>query len=291
MRLTALFILIAFQSFAQNSHRFADTSALWNITETYWDHFPAPAKTTNEYRVIGDMTIGNNKYQNINCGGYNVFVRQDSSKKVYSLLYPNQEKLLFDFNLSVGDTFVSNIFPVYRPLTVDSVDYVNWGGLKKRMFLSCKSSSCQNSQEQIWVEGVGRLNHTNLYPFYSEVWYSGPSVELACYWQNDTLHFTNPNIPSCDFDTVYSVSVSEKEFTSIKIYPNPASDYLLIETDNYQEKSIDISICSLDGKELFHSTFINNKKIPVQQLPAGVYLLSLKNTNGESSFRKLLIAR
>ena len=67
----------------------------------------------------------------------------------------------------------------------------------------------------------------------------------------------------------------------VKVYPNPATDYLLIKSDlNYQS-----TLYNVAGQRVMQS---NAKTLNVVDLPSGVYLLQLKSENNSISTFKII---
>ncbi len=71
----------------------------------------------------------------------------------------------------------------------------------------------------------------------------------------------------------------------VKIYPNPAQDYIEIETNNIV--IFNISIFDINGKQLF-SENRNNKKIDISKLNKGLYFIKIK-TNKATITKKLIL--
>lgn len=103
----------------------------------------------------------------------------------------------------------------------------------------------------------------------------------------DKIHW---NVKSIDAGNAFSdasknqlstYEIHTKDDTSISIYPNPATDYLHINSDEF----IYAHIISSEGKLI--STKIENKKINVSSLPKGIYILQLKTK--EKSISKKFI--
>lgn len=74
--------------------------------------------------------------------------------------------------------------------------------------------------------------------------------------------------------SILAVNSSEKEM--VKIYPNPVKDHLIISGIKDKES---FEIYTLDGKQIKTGNFSADKKIDVNILPKGVYLLKVANQN------------
>lgn len=80
-------------------------------------------------------------------------------------------------------------------------------------------------------------------------------------------------------------SIDEKQALSVTIYPNPANDFITIETDETIEN---ITILDVSGKIVFSQRKNQNTRIDIQNLPSGVYFLTVKSANsvGTTKFVK-----
>lgn len=80
-----------------------------------------------------------------------------------------------------------------------------------------------------------------------------------------------------EFDN--SVSLTDKSGT-IKVYPNPASDYIDVVFDK-EENDVEIFLISSVGQPLLFESFdiLNGKRISVRNLPVAMYFLKIKHQN------------
>lgn len=65
--------------------------------------------------------------------------------------------------------------------------------------------------------------------------------------------------------------------TVLKIYPNPATDYIGLNNDT---KVSEIKILNLVGKEVKHFHVLKGEKYPVMDIRNGMYLVQLINESG-----------
>jgi hypothetical protein len=74
--------------------------------------------------------------------------------------------------------------------------------------------------------------------------------------------------------------IKENDNTTLNVYPNPATNDLIIVNDNSINEDVDISIYDYAGKEVYASAFSfekgNNRKIDIGKLCAGLYFISLQ---------------
>lgn len=89
---------------------------------------------------------------------------------------------------------------------------------------------------------------------------------------SETISFTTEKLTSVDDNNL---------LLNIKIYPNPAQDYIIIENlDNLDNFNLqDISIFDLLGNEFFHQDIFKDKRIEISHLPKGMYFIRLGKLN------------
>lgn len=84
--------------------------------------------------------------------------------------------------------------------------------------------------------------------------------------------------------TSITTSIKDTELenlNSLVIYPNPSMNYISLEKDS--KNYIQYSIVDANGVNYIANRYIRNDKIQIEDLPAGVYYLILKNKSGFSS--------
>ena len=136
----------------------------------------------------------------------------------------------------------------------------------------------QNSNGQIW--DIGGYSATALNPTYT---FPGPgtySVTLSSFNDCDTI-VTTKSI------TVIQTSLNESDLSNgFSIYPNPASDIVIVE-HNFKEK-VSINLFNVLGEIIISIDNFSANKIDVSSLERGIYLLQF-NTGSESITKKLVI--
>jgi hypothetical protein len=203
---------------SQSQNSFAKDYKTWNIYEFY--------KTTKEHRetyqikLKGDTIINDLKYflvfhgtdltEDVNWIRLG-FIREDTAQKVF-FLYNEQEYLLYDFSVKVGDTL--EIYNTYMripgrainehcKLIVSEVDSVFIKKQRKRIILH---QICNSSAKSVWIEGIGDLKGIFHSSLENSVCYDvgvakhnmgGALFRLLCVYENDTLIYKNPRFDKC----------------------------------------------------------------------------------------------
>lgn len=78
--------------------------------------------------------------------------------------------------------------------------------------------------------------------------------------------------------------------TELTIYPNPASDYLVIK--NNTSEYYHLELCTPNATPALHFNITERQiTIPVNDLPEGIWFLKITNQNGSQNTKKLIINR
>jgi hypothetical protein len=86
--------------------------------------------------------------------------------------------------------------------------------------------------------------------------------------------------------------INELNFTGIKIFPNPASNYLFVSTTDIKIKDFTLTIFDLHGQKLFEQLFskanTSEISIPVSKLNSGIYLILIQNSQLRNYFKVVI---
>ncbi len=74
---------------------------------------------------------------------------------------------------------------------------------------------------------------------------------------------------------------------NIKMYPNPAHDFIIIDTN---EQLSSAKIYDISGKLMLNPTFLSNK-IEIGSLPSGNYIVEIFNKSGKLITNKKMIKK
>ena len=101
---------------------------------------------------------------------------------------------------------------------------------------------------------------------------------VGCYNENTEEESGLSNIACV---TLKSESIDENN-TTFNLYPNPVESNLTIATN---EVITEVNIYSITGVMVYSTTNVNNNVINVSDLNAGIYFISIKSENGETTKR------
>jgi hypothetical protein len=91
-----------------------------------------------------------------------------------------------------------------------------------------------------------------------------------------------------------SLGVNENQFAdSIKVYPNPAKDFVTINSNDFDGELNQINLINIQGQSIFTNNTSNQSKIinlPINNFSEGIYMLQLQTTKGILT-KKLIITK
>lgn len=101
-----------------------------------------------------------------------------------------------------------------------------------------------------------------------------------------TLTITNGNNDTAIYRNV-PLSLEENELDNLKVTYSAQNETLVL-TGYVLEPTIKIAIYNLAGQQQETSDFTNGTSINVKNLPTGIYLITLRNNNGQNVIRKFV---
>jgi hypothetical protein len=72
----------------------------------------------------------------------------------------------------------------------------------------------------------------------------------------------------------------------INVYPNPVADFINIELSNNQLTKV--SLVNILGAEIIHKSITTSEKLDVSDLSKGIYFLSIENSIGKATQKKII---
>lgn len=204
-----------------------------------------------------------------------LFIRQDSSlKKVW--IYDSvssSDKILYDFNLSVGDTLdtAKVYFANYgftAPKIITSIDSVLINGTYRNRYNYNNGCNAFPTDTSI-IEGIGAL-HGFIYPPSCFEFY----FFLKAFHQNNTLYYGDSTAQCYDFTTGIAEAVDK---LNISIFPNPTKDELTITF--FQFQTGELEIYNSVGEKICTQHITASNKLQTSNWHEGIYFIRI--TTGE----------
>lgn len=184
------------------------------------------------------------------------FIKENESKQVlFRMLDDTYFSVIYDFNLSLGDT----INMPSEPFIINSIDSVEFCGKYHKRYIH----SIESGKYPVTLtEGIGYSNGL----FGLEGIFNGVEAydRLECYteWGNE----------QCD-DCQVLLSESGR-ISFLSVYPNPTNGDIRISSSI---PFLNIAIYNLSGIKLFSTgnTSSNSQFIPFRNYPPGIYLITV----------------
>ena len=257
----------------------------------------ACGKDSSYYLHNHDTLIGSRVFKTIEVVGFSsdtsrFFLAEDTTGELWYKASDSTQDTsavkIMDMNLTVGDTFkIFNTYPV-----VDSV-YRKNGKKHIRFDTLIRSSAFEKSYHFAMIEGVGTNFFGVDYNVYSSLTFMDTANPvLICQKKSGILNYNNPidsSTKNCNIilTDLPSIVLNELGFT---IYPNPAKEELLIETENKLPIQ-QIELYDLSGRrqQIWEGKSGENKyRLSLENLQTGLYFIVLRLKNGERITKKLL---
>ncbi len=218
-----------------------------------------------EYTVQGDTQINAIWYWNVWAKTRSTFngvpsesyrpvfgMRETPEKKFYQRFYNAQEEsLMYDFNMEIGDTLQNDNFGF---CLVDFIDTINFGNEKRLFFRSIMPCGI--------VEGIGFIRKG----FYS--W-------MHCFQKQQNLYPEGGS--SCGFSATDDLDKT----TQLRYWPNPARSEINLEIPpGMQQEKLQFRWISQNGQVLKEGAFSGMESVvsfPIQNQSPGMYVLMIGN--------------
>ncbi len=266
----------------------------WHITTCYFGCL------TDKYFTAGDTIVNGLDYKVLDGFHYisrSFLLREDViERKVYLNFVEqssNNEYLLYDFSLNVGDSIdmknpispfpenagyyrLDSIIP--RPL-VDGNDY-------RHFYLSPTPSNTISSTNAVWVEGAGSLSLINAPSGFPDINDVG---HLSCSFKNSASFYTNlDSIDSCEPLIVLGLNEFNNQLSEVQVNTLVNDKYCYL--TNIQNARF-IDVYDLNGRRLIDYT--NNGKrdarLDFSNLKSGIYIIVMNTNQFQKRTFKVLV--
>lgn len=286
-------------AYAQN---YLQPGSQWRINATGLS-MSGPCYFNEQYvcEIAGDSTIGAQTYKKIICHGLRTegptmpdpnsncappttfsrlyaLVRQEGLKMY---IYDNsEERLLYDFDLQVGDTLPLSYNNYDNQVFIDSITTIQIGNEVRNVFHFTQQN--QSFQINKIIEGVGHnfgfIGIMQPFEFFE--------TSLECFAINDTAYYPSLGAP-CELD----VSLAElPEMVLLTASPNPTDATIVIETGMLGQIHR-LEIVDMLGNQCSFEHSVSNSDALTLNLSAaesGVYIVRIIGENGKVGMTRIV---
>ncbi|MCF8366193.1 MAG: T9SS type A sorting domain-containing protein [Bacteroidales bacterium] len=299
--ITLLLLAITTITNAQEIDYFADNPQ-WRENWTFAPSYPCITFWDYVYYLNGDTVVGDQFYKILYRRGqknddyfappipgycddsytfdeYYGLLRQEGKKMFY--LFNDDEELLYDFDLAVGDTLPQTYNVWSDNILVTDIDSLLVKDQYRKVFYLS-----QGFFKPYLIEGIGLAEG---FLEYFPQWEF--PADLQCFALNDTVYYPEFGAPcdlAVDIDEQFGIN------SKIELFPNPASDNISIHFDNDSAGDLLIWITDLTGRKIWAETWKTDAGPSVRSLDlsgfnSGMYFIILTGENGEIIARKKIL--
>lgn len=288
MKRTILTSIFAFLTILVSSQTFIQENKAWNVVEC----MNLAGCGTQTFKILGDTTIGQTAYKKLYATNdttisnwFRYGALRENENRVYFYLFANEtEVVLYDFNLTVGESFISTYNSIeYQgcpiEMEVSSIDTVTVENGEQRQRFNF-------SDGETWISGIGSLYglvYVGVYQCIIDMYYN-----LSCCHENEELVFLSPNFDHCLINTVGQNEISTR--MNHTVFPNPFTQTTVLNFDYSDSQTYRLQIINLTGQVVKEINQINSGKIEISgnQLNSGIYFYQLMNDTKEIARGKLI---
>ncbi len=97
--------------------------------------------------------------------------------------------------------------------------------------------------------------------------------------------------PSKWISTVGIKNIGSNDAMNMKLYPNPAKDFFIVEAKNNSAGNIEVTMYNAIGQQVYQSAMMHTQKIDVRDFPQGYYQLIFRDEDGGRMRRGVIVGR
>ncbi|MDP2175675.1 MAG: T9SS type A sorting domain-containing protein [Bacteroidota bacterium] len=304
------------QSFVDSSNYYTFATAPSLSPQTSFTHYIKEYLFLDSSNTKGDF-FSVHYSSNINLDSFNsIYYIKKKDNKVYftgklykiemSDSFDVSDLLIYDFNLNTGDTLKikHSESGINLELLIDSIQNVVYkdGISRETHFYKVLESNYEYIGFPITFSAKGLGSDFGLLPFklnrrnspFSQKTISVCEKDDKTIFQNNNHYNIWKNLNYCDeqvvkkyIDTIRSTSFNEINIQAIKIYPNPANQFLNITSSNHSLVLVEIK--NHLGQMVYNGTY--TPQIDISLFKNGIYFLFLKDELGMIYKHKLSVLK
>lgn len=312
-----IFVFVSVQFWGQSTY-FKDSTKwieFYHTAEPYGEYFH---DYTSVKRIQGDTIIGNIQYKKVYSkklkydyylpsnpsnpdynfvGGTTVYnddlftyVRQDLLKVYYNV--NGIDSLLYDFNIQVGDTITNSNVTMLNEnesYKVDSItDFYVQNELRHIFHVhSIGSWTWESNTYSYLIEGIGTYGGILASLRVDFEW---DSYDLSCYAIQDVNYFNTLNLNSTIQECAYNLGLKKlSNEVSFTVAPNPSASFVDLELpSDFSVKQIVVTDLSGRIQDIKLQDEINKKRIDLENVNSGVYILKITTSNNQIIESKII---
>ena len=231
--------------------------------------------------------------------GLGTYLREDTlSGQLYGRFSSNEsdeEYLLCDMSLSVGDTFILPeglrwTFYGEKLMIVDSITYMSGSKVIHLRKLGAGDAFYPSSPDPYltnwnislrFMEGIGPI-----YGIHPPVSLEPDMGLLLCMHKDDTLFYMTHEHLGC---SQYNADIQEYQESFMRVHPNPTSDLIILDFSSEDKIGGVVVIRDLTGRVCLQKDITNSMSpIDISFLSPGTYMLTYVGTKNQIITKKII---
>ncbi len=292
--------LLAIDSYSQSYIPFPDSNAEWE--SVWYEPYPIIYSKLLTYTISGDTIINELHYNKLMRAWINAACSKDTisyeywgsfrndtvERQVFFIpAYWQNEVLLYDFSLNVGDTIPDTYQnELYPELVVEAIDTVLVEGISRTRFTYWNIPDPLNLHFYVY-EGIG--SDWGLLEEYSII---ENTYYLRCFHHNDSLEYMAPADTTCvlETDTCFYTGInnlSKSNLPEFNVYSTTEGVLVHLDSDL---NNLSLRVFDMLNRELFYTKINTNSFVLNKQLfKSGIYFFQLTDNHSIIQTKKVLI--
>lgn len=285
------FLILSLNAFNQNSRFPVNPKGTWDVNYVSFCTPDEPGEGDDVYKyfIENDTFINEIKYYKLYKSGIAYYEEpfyytgvyagalRDTANKFYFVdKDESSEQLLFDFNLTVGDTIRGEIG---KDLVINDVDTLP-DGRKKIFFMYEFCAGC--CPVHVMVEGIGHAAGFTEEPPCHHPCFRGHY--MTCYRENNKLVYSSDyGIFTKPCKSTSSVP-AENVNSPVQLYPSPVTGLAVVGIKDQLSTTVTVTVFNLLGTEIYRDTYFNQSGVihlDLSGINKGIYFLRI---NGIESY-------
>lgn len=279
--LTLSLILLTVISFSQE---LIQENKKWNVVNcSGWGDC-----WTEALKISGDTIINQINYKKLlrvydttftNWNYYGA-LRENDGKVFYIFPNTDEERLIYDFDLPVGETFYGFYYDCPIEMTLQSIDTITTlNGEQKERY------TFDNNEQ--WIKGIGSLNgliNVGVYWCMADVYYG-----LSCCFENEEQIYQSDDYDNC---IVTTVGINENNIlVKHSLYPNPFSNSSTLKFDYTDSQEYTLQIINQNAQIIETIENIKSGEIEIRKgkMKKGLYYYRLQTKKGIIASGKIIV--
>ena len=182
-------------------------------------------------------------------------------------------EMIYDFSLSVGDTFYLRDIYDGLPLVVSAVDTIEIDGTQRRQLTLNWYSLIDVCT---WTEGIGS-DLGLIFDMTLRIVHGSGYGKLLCYEHNGVLQYMAEDVDGCG-NPFLSLNDIDLNDNSITLYPNPTNNQVNISSESIINS---IEVFNSLGQRIYQTNVKSRENIiDINSLSKGVYIIGVSTDKG-----------